>query len=86
MIEQVEPKIVIYPFGDASYTSALFYGADVRKSLRRLQAGSVQCVVTSPPYWGLRQYLPAGSVVMREDLTDAEKVYVEGELRKAGVL
>lgn len=33
MIEQVEPKIVIYPFGDASYTSALFYGADVRKSL-----------------------------------------------------
>lgn len=52
----IEPKIVIYPFGDVSYTSALFYGADVRKSMRRFQAGSVQCVVTSPPYWGLRDY------------------------------
>lgn len=82
----IEPKIVIYPFGDATFTSALFYGADVRQSLRRFLAGSVQCVVTSPPYWGLRQYLPAGSVMMRKDLTDAERVYVEGELRKAGVL
>lgn len=52
----IEPKIVIYPFGDATYTSALFYGADVRKSLRGFKAGSVQCVVTSPPYWGLRDY------------------------------
>ena len=24
--------------------------------MRTLQAGSVHCVVTSPPYWGLRQY------------------------------
>lgn len=82
----VEPKVVIYPFGDQTYTSTLYYGADVRASLRGMVAGSVQCVVTSPPYWGLRQYLPAGSVMMREDLTDAERVYVEGELRKAGVL
>mgnify|MGYP002144195705 CR=1 FL=1 len=82
----IEPKIVIYPFGDMIYTSTLFYGADVRKSLRGVRSGSVQCVVTSPPYWGLRQYLPAGSVMMRKDLTDAERVYVEGELRKAGVL
>ena len=52
----VDPKIVIYPFGDKSFTSTLYYGADVRKSLRTLQAESVQCVVTSPPYWGLRDY------------------------------
>jgi len=29
---------------------------DVTKRLRELPAGSVQCVVTSPPYWGLRDY------------------------------
>ncbi len=29
---------------------------DVRSELRRLPADSVQCVVTSPPYWGVRDY------------------------------
>ena len=29
---------------------------DVIERLRELPAGSVQCVVTSPPYWGLRDY------------------------------
>lgn len=30
---------------------------DVRARLRDLPAASVDCVVTSPPYWGLRSYL-----------------------------
>lgn len=29
---------------------------DNRERLAELDAGSVQCVVTSPPYWGLRDY------------------------------
>jgi len=29
---------------------------DVREVLREMPAESVQCVVTSPPYWGLRDY------------------------------
>jgi site-specific DNA-methyltransferase (adenine-specific) len=29
---------------------------DNRETLKSLVAGSVQCVVTSPPYWGLRDY------------------------------
>ena len=29
---------------------------DVLAGLRSLPDGSVQCVVTSPPYWGLRCY------------------------------
>jgi DNA modification methylase len=33
---------------------------DCREVLKGLPAGSVQCVVTSPPYMGLRRYLPAG--------------------------
>lgn len=33
---------------------------DTRTALRQLPANSVQCCVTSPPYWGLRRYLPEG--------------------------
>jgi DNA modification methylase len=29
---------------------------DVRESLRAMPDGSVRCAVTSPPYWGLRDY------------------------------
>lgn len=31
---------------------------DCLKSLRDMAPGSVNCCVTSPPYWGLRSYLP----------------------------
>src|SRR5687768_4508632 len=31
---------------------------DVFDRLRELPSNSVDCVVTSPPYWGLRSYLP----------------------------
>lgn len=33
---------------------------DCRKLLRVMPDESVNCVVTSPPYWGLRSYLPDG--------------------------
>lgn len=33
---------------------------DAREQLDLLPAGSVHAVVTSPPYWALRSYLPAG--------------------------
>jgi len=32
------------------------YQGDVLEVLRTLPSESVQCVVTSPPYWGLRDY------------------------------
>lgn len=35
--------------------------ADVMDGLRQLADESVHCVVTSPPYWGLRSYLPKDS-------------------------
>ena len=34
----------------------LIYGVDVIEGLKQLQSESVHCVVTSPPYWGLRSY------------------------------
>lgn len=33
---------------------------DCRETLRQVPDGSVHCCVTSPPYWGLRSYLPKG--------------------------
>jgi DNA modification methylase len=33
---------------------------DCRETLRALPDASVNCCVTSPPYWGLRSYLPDG--------------------------
>ena len=56
----VDPKIITHPHGDRSFTSTLYYGADVQESLKTLPDQSVQCAVTSPPYWGLRSYLPEG--------------------------
>lgn len=40
--------------------SADLYHGDVMSVLPALPAGSVQCVVTSPPYFALRSYLPKG--------------------------
>jgi len=37
--------------------------------LRRLPADSVQCIVTSPPYWGLRDYHIAGQIGLESSLT-----------------
>jgi DNA modification methylase len=37
-------------------TDATIIEGDVREVLPTLDAGSVQCVITSPPYWGLRDY------------------------------
>ena len=39
---------------------------DVRKVLKTLDDESVQCVVTSPPYWGLRDYGTEGQLGLEE--------------------
>ena len=38
------------------------YGGDCRTVLATLPAQSVHCVVTSPPYWGLRDYGAVGQI------------------------
>jgi site-specific DNA-methyltransferase (adenine-specific) len=42
--------------GPLSVRSSTIFEGDALTVLRRLPAGSVRCVVTSPPYWGLRDY------------------------------
>ena len=48
------PETVYGPFGKTK--ALLYYGIPVLEGLRLLEAESVQTVVTSPPYWGLRDY------------------------------
>lgn len=60
--------------------------ADVFEGLAKLDDESVDIVVTSPPYWGLRKYLPDGAMRLRADLSEDEVAYVKSELKKAGVI
>lgn len=46
---------------------------DALSALRELPDESVQCVVTSPPYWGLRDYGVSGQL----GLEDTPQEYVE---------
>ena len=57
---------------------------DATEQLREIETGSVQTVVTSPPYYGLRSYLP-DAVKMRDDLTPEEREYVERELASLSI-
>jgi DNA modification methylase len=41
---------------------------DVREELAKLQTASVDCVVTSPPYWGLRDYGVEGQIGLEPTL------------------
>ena len=47
---------------------------DVRAILAAMEADSVDCVVTSPPYWGLRDYGVDGQIGL--ELTLGEHLYV----------
>ena len=47
---------MITPYYQDDFTT-IFHG-DALFALKNLQSESVNCCVTSPPYWGLRCYLP----------------------------
>jgi len=57
---------------------------DVRERLAELPDASVQCCVTSPPYWGLRDYGVAGQLGLNETPTEYVNglVAVMGEVRR----
>ena len=58
---------------------------DCREKLASIEAKSVRCCVTSPPYFGLRSYLPDG-VRLRHDLTDEQRQEILRELDALGIL
>jgi DNA modification methylase len=43
---------------------------DVVEQLKRLPDGIVQCVVTSPPYWGLRDYQAEGQIGLEKTVEE----------------
>ncbi len=47
--------------------STVFEG-DSLTVLRQLPSGSVQSIITSPPYWGLRDYEQDGQIGLEESL------------------
>src|SRR5882672_2938980 len=57
---------------------------DARERLRTLADESVNCAVTSPPYWGLRDYGVAGQLGLEAtpDAFVAEMVSVFAEVRR----
>lgn len=57
---------------------------DALALLKTFPSESAHCCVTSPPYWGLRQYLADG-VRLRSDLSEDEITYVLSELSKHNV-
>lgn len=50
---------------------------DVRAKLRELPADHFDCVVTSPPYWGLRDYGVAGQIGLEPNLGEHLAVMVD---------
>jgi site-specific DNA-methyltransferase (cytosine-N4-specific) len=49
-------------------TDSVILEGDALNALRLLPTGSVQCVVTSPPYWGLRDYGIEGQIGLETTL------------------
>lgn len=54
-----------------------FLTGDVREMLRLVPADSIDCVVTSPPYWGLRDYGVAGQIGLEPTLGEHLAVMVD---------
>jgi len=58
----VNPVTLKPGIGDNRPTATLYYGQDVRETLRTLPEASVHTVCTSPPYFGLRDYGKDGQI------------------------
>jgi DNA modification methylase len=62
---------------DSQQENTRIIRGDVRKELLKLPDNSVQCVVTSPPYWGVRDYGVAGQIGAEPVLQDYVNTLVE---------
>lgn len=68
-------------------TARLIYGVDVRAGLKMLEDDSVDTVITSPPYWGLRDYdgpeqIWGGKPRCKHDWSDSTRTIEQGNKRK----
>lgn len=63
---------------------AEIYQGDCLEVLKRLPAESVQCCVTSPPYYGLRSY-DENAVRIDPSLDSEKREWLEAELARRGI-
>lgn len=69
------PPKTIEPFWETTdHKTVRLYHGDVIAVLQQMPAKSVQCVVTSPPYWGLRDYGEDKSLEIGSEKTPDEFV------------
>ncbi len=63
---------------------SMILGGDAQRVLARLPSRCVRCIVTSPPYWGLRDYGIAGQIGLEPSIDDfiAQLVGVFREARR----
>lgn len=73
---------MIEPYYEES--NVTIYLGDALDTLRQMEAESVQCVVTSPPYYGLRNYQVEGQIGLEETPEDyvAKMVEVFAEVKR----
>lgn len=72
--------------GEKLTDTVTLYNGEALEVLRTMPAGSVNCCVTSPPYYGLRRYIPEGSMQLRADLSEDERDEVIAELVRLGLI
>jgi len=65
---KIQEALVLEPKEIPLLGSMVLQG-DCLHVLRRLPAACVQCIVTSPPYWGLRDYHISGQIGLERSLT-----------------
>ena len=58
--------------------------ADCIEAMKLLPDNSVDCLVTSPPYWALRCYLP-DQVCLKKNLSKEDLDYLKKELTTLGL-
>lgn len=63
----------------------LIYNEPNLVTMARMPDNFVDCVITSPPYYGLRQYLCPNPVVLRSDLSEEKRKLILEELEKHGI-
>ena len=52
---------------------------DVLDMLKEIEPESIQCCVTSPPYWGLRDYWHGGQIGLEKTPDDNQTIKMESE-------
>lgn len=78
-LEEQLPKVV-----NPKQRSGKIITGDARVELEKLEAGCAQCCITSPPYWGLRDYGIKGQIGAEMNLEDyiADLVAIFAQVRR----